>query len=92
MRRKPEKINVPFTRIAIAQTIQNFVDNPYYLWIDGCTDEELSNLIEYMEAHDIPVPNIPNDGRKESTKKAIYLVWAALECNNCICALMGCQK
>lgn len=90
--RKPKKIDDPIVRLVTAQTVQNFVDNPFYLWNEGCTDEELDKLIQYLKLKDIPVPNIPEDDRKESVKRAIYLIWASLECNNGICTLMGCQE
>ena len=87
--KKPERITDPVVRWVVAQTVQNFIDDPYYLWKGGCTDEEFANLAAYLESHGIPVPDIPDDERTESARKAVYLVWAALECNNCICALVG---
>lgn len=90
--REPEKQTNPLVRIALAQTVQNFIDNPYCLWKDGCTDEDTENLKKYLRDKGIPVPNIPKDEREEGAKKALYLLWAAFECNNCICALMGCEE
>jgi len=90
--RHPEKAENPIARLVMAKTVQNFVDNPYYLWKEGCSDTELENLKKYLRAKEIPVPIIPADDRAEDTKRAIYLIWAALECNNCICALMGCEE
>ena len=45
--RHPEKAENPIARLVMAQTVQNFVDNPYYLWKDGCSDTELENLKNY---------------------------------------------
>ena len=91
MFRKPEKATHPVVRLQLAQTVQNFMDNPYFLWKKDPTDDELEKLKDYLRVKGIPVPLIPEDDRKDDVKKAIYLLWAAFECNNCICALTGCE-
>jgi hypothetical protein len=89
--RKPDKIDDGVVRLVTAQTVQNFIDDPYYLWDNECSVDGIENLKKYFRENGIPFPNIPDDNRREGALKSIYLVWAALECNNCICALMGCE-
>jgi hypothetical protein len=90
--KKPERANDGIVRLAIAQTVQNFIDDPYYLWKDECSNDDIESLKKYFKDMDIPFPVIPRDDRRESALKSVYLVWAALECNNCICALQGCEE
>ena len=82
-------IDDPFVRIAVAQNVQNFVDDPYYLWDDPLTSTEIKNLTKYLNEHKINIPNIPSDVRGEDVKKIMYLVWASLECLDCMCGLLG---
>jgi hypothetical protein len=83
-------IEKPIVRIAVAQTVQNFVDDPWFLWKDGCTDEEAKNLKRYLKNKGIKTPKIPIDeSRAEDVKKSLYLAWAALECLDCMVGLLG---
>jgi len=82
-------ITEPIVRIAVATTIQNFVDDPWYLWKEGCTDEDVKNLKAYLKNKGVRIPKLPNDNRAEDIKKVLYLAWASLDCLDCMVGLQG---
>ena len=77
------------TRLAFAQHVQNFVDNPDFLWKDGCTLNKTRALQKYLRENGIPIPNIPEGERGEDVKKVMYRIWASMECLSLMRGLLG---
>lgn len=81
--------NDTFKRLAYSKQVQDFVDNPDFLWKGRITYEELNNLQNYLTEHGIPTPRIPDNKHGEDIKKVMYRVWAGMECLNLMCELCG---
>jgi hypothetical protein len=79
----------PMRRVAFAQHVQSFVDNPDFLWKDGCTLDEVYNLQKYLTEKGIAVPKIPSGQRGEDVKKVMYRIWAGMECLDLMRELLG---
>lgn len=89
--RKPEKCTDIFSRVMMADTAQSFVNDLDFMYSDE-DNIRFERLRAYFIHHDIPIPILPDDDRTESVIKNMYRVWAALECNNLMCALLGTEN
>jgi len=91
--KKPEKITDPYMRLMIANEVQNRIDDLDYLYSnDSAIDKHIDNIKSYFKDNDIPIPILPTDDRREGAVKTMYRVWAALDCNNMMCALCGTEN
>jgi hypothetical protein len=92
--RKPKKCEDQGMRLVLSIRLQNFLDDidDMYPKEEFPSEEQIQSFKEYFEYHDIPIPIIPDDERRNSAIKSMYRVWAALETNNLMCALTGTEN
>lgn len=76
-------------RLAVAQYVQNFVDDPNCMLKDTVTPDAVVRLKKYLRERNIPYPVIPSDRRGEDVVTVMYRVWASIECLDCMCRLNG---
>jgi hypothetical protein len=82
----------PFARLATAQIVQNFVDEPDNMWTGKCTEEEFLYIRRYFKRHNLPTPKIPVDDRSDDVKKIMFRVMAATKCLDLMCDLLGVEE
>ena len=79
----------PYTRIALANTVQNIVDNADYFYTPKTIEGGTEKLIAYLKRHKIPIPNIPDDARGADVSKMMIRVWANIEALKTMATLLG---
>lgn len=76
-------------RIILSQFVQDSIENPDRHWSENYTQKEINDLREYLKGHNIKIPRIPDDNRKNDVVKVMVRAWAAIETLNCVGHLTG---
>jgi hypothetical protein len=78
-------------KLIYSNQIQNFVDNPFYLYDENdISDDAIKNIQCYLRKRGVAVPKISNaESRTKDVIKMMYLAWASLESLDLMCALLG---
>ena len=83
----------PMMRMVIAQTVQNFINDPDYLYTKNeAKDEDIKRLQDYLRSKKIRVPKLPDDERRDDVILLMYRVWASIEACDCAVELLGEQS
>jgi len=94
MSQKIKKSKDPTMRLIYTNEILKMLDNPdHYMELHGdITDNDVENLITYLQEIKISVPKIPDNDMREDIIKAMSRAWQAIELLNLMCALNGSRE
>ena len=77
----------PIYRIELAHAVQNQADDPDRFYKKN--EEPTEELLAYLREHNVPIPVLPEDGRRNDIIKLMVRIWADIEALNCASELVG---
>lgn len=81
----------PLLRANLSIKIQDFLDNPDFLWEE--LTEPGENLLTYLEETGAPIPELPEDPeRRRDVVKLMYRYWMSREALHMAKELLGSNK
>jgi hypothetical protein len=81
--------DVSLKQIILSQFVNDNVENPDRHWTEKYTQKDIDDLKAYLMGHNISIPEIPEDGRKNDVVKIMVRTWAAIETLNYMGHIIG---